>query len=162
MPKGTRRLTPWGEEILGRVPRCERTYSVAKFVKERSPSSQRLKKGTKAPPWRNAFLLWKLSESFLENGSVPPTETSQTFSCYLGRCFALQPRSFEMHCTSAPSPDKLVRPMPSTAQSKKISCPSLLHACQSSSSSLICLSTHPWGTYTRCQNPTLFLVNIRV
>ena len=117
MPKGTRRLTPWGEEISGRVPRCERTYSVAKSVKERSSSSQRLKKGTKAPPWRNASLLWKLSKLFLENDSVLPTETSQTFPCHLGRCCTLQPRSFEMHCTSIPSSDKSVRPMPSIAKS---------------------------------------------
>lgn len=55
MPKGTRNPMPWGAEISGRVPRCERTYSAMKSVKERSPS-ERLKKGIKAPPWRDAAL----------------------------------------------------------------------------------------------------------
>lgn len=112
MPRGTRKLIPEGEEISGRVPQCERTYSAIKSVKERSPSSERLKKGTKALPWRNALFLWKLSESSLENGTARPIESSQTFPCHLGRCCALQPRSFEIHCTSIPSSDKLVRPMP--------------------------------------------------
>ena len=158
MPKGTRKLIPRSEEISGRVSRCERTYSAIKSVKEISPSSERLKKGTGAPPWRDALLLWELSESFLKNGTVRPRKSRQTFSCHLNRCCALQPRGFEMHYTSIPSSDKLVRPMPSIAKSTHLL--SLTSAPMAQScASLISLFTHPWGTYTRCQKPTQFLTN---